>query len=142
MREHLIFQALLRMDREVAKAQRMERVEEVIQELGLSKCSDTQIGVPGKFKGISGGQMKRLAIASEVLTNPALLFCDEPTSGLDSVMAASVVEVIRFILLLLSSIWIIIKISTYYLGDEDPGQPRKNDCVHDSSAELPDLPLI
>ena len=142
MREHLIFQALLRMDREVAKAQRMERVEEVIQELGLSKCSDTQIGVPGKFKGISGGQMKRLAFASEVLTNPALLFCDEPTSGLDSVMAASVVEVMRFILLLLSSIWIIIKISKYYLGDEDPGQPRKNDCVHDSSAELPDLPLI
>ena len=142
MREHLIFQALLRMDREVAKAQRMERVEEVIQELGLSKCSDTQIGVPGKFKGISGGQMKRLAFASEVLTNPALLFCDEPTSGLDSVMAASVVEVMRFILLLLSSNWIIIKISTYYLGDEDPGQPRKNNCVHDSSAELPDLPLI
>ena len=97
MREHLIFQALLRMDREVAKAQRMERVEEVIQELGLSKCSDTQIGVPGKFKGISGGQMKRLAFASEVLTNPALLFCDEPTSGLDSVMAASVVEVRGFI---------------------------------------------
>ena len=142
MREHLIFQALLRMDREVAKAQRMERVEEVIQELGLSKCNDTQIGVPGKFKGISGGQMKRLAFASEVLTNPALLFCDEPTSGLDSVMAASVVEVMRFILLLLSSIWIIIKIGNYYLGDEDPGQPRKNDCVHDSSAELPDLPLI
>ena len=113
MREHLIFQALLRMDREVAKAQRMERVEEVIQELGLSKCSDTQIGVPGKFKGISGGQMKRLAFASEVLTNPALLFCDEPTSGLDSVMAASVVEVMRFILLLLSSIWILIMIGIY-----------------------------
>ena len=41
--------------------------------------------------------MKRLAFASEVLTNPALLFCDEPTSGLDSVMAASVVEVRGFI---------------------------------------------
>jgi len=95
VREHLIFQALLRMDRDVPKKQRMERVEEVIQELGLSKCSNTQIGVPGKFKGISGGQMKRLAFASEVLTNPALLFCDEPTSGLDSVMAASVVEVMR-----------------------------------------------
>ena len=86
--------------------------------------------------------MKRLAFASEVLTNPALLFCDEPTSGLDSVMAASVVEVMRFILLFLSSIWIIIKVGNYYLGDEDPGQPRKNDCVHDSSAELPDLSLI
>ena len=95
VREHLTFHALLRMDKDVAKADRMERVEAVIQELGLSKCSDTKIGVPGKFKGISGGQMKRLAFASEVLTNPALLFCDEPTSGLDSVMAASVVEVMR-----------------------------------------------
>jgi len=95
VREHLTFHALLRMDKGMAKADRMERVESVIQELGLTKCSDTQIGVPGKFKGISGGQMKRLAFASEVLTNPALLFCDEPTSGLDSVMAASVVEVMR-----------------------------------------------
>ena len=66
----------------------------MLSQLGLTKCSDTQIGVPGRFKGISGGQMKRLAFASEVLTNPALLFCDEPTSGLDSVMAASVVEVL------------------------------------------------
>ena len=43
---------------------------------------------------------------------------------------------------MLSSIWIIIKISIYYLGDEGPGQPRKNDCVHDSSTELADLPPI
>ena len=33
-----------------------------------------------------------MALASEILTNPPLLFCDEPTSGLDSFMAASVVE--------------------------------------------------
>ena len=39
--------------------------------------------------------MKRLAFASEVLTNPAIFFCDEPTSGLDSFMAASVVETLR-----------------------------------------------
>jgi ABC-type multidrug transport system ATPase subunit len=36
-----------------------------------------------------------LAFASEVLTNPPLLFCDEPTSGLDSFMAMSVVESMR-----------------------------------------------
>ena len=39
--------------------------------------------------------MKRLSLASEVLTNPAIMFCDEPTSGLDSFMAASVVEMLR-----------------------------------------------
>jgi ABC-type multidrug transport system ATPase subunit len=30
--------------------------------------------------------------ASEILTNPGILFCDEPTSGLDSFMALSVIE--------------------------------------------------
>ena len=46
-------------------------------------------------KGISGGQRKRLSLASEVLTNPSIMFCDEPTSGLDSFMAASVVDILR-----------------------------------------------
>ena len=46
-------------------------------------------------QGISGGEMKRLAFACEVLTNPSLFFCDEPTSGLDSYMAQNVVEVLR-----------------------------------------------
>ena len=60
------------------------------------KCADTVIGKPESgVKGISGGQMKRLSLASEVLTNPAIMFCDEPTSGLDSFMAASVVEMLR-----------------------------------------------
>ena len=39
--------------------------------------------------------MRRLAFASEVITNPSILFCDEPTSGLDSFMAISVVECMR-----------------------------------------------
>ena len=39
--------------------------------------------------------MKRLSFASEVLTNPPLMFCDEPTSGLDSYMAQNVIEVLR-----------------------------------------------
>ena len=42
-----------------------------------------------------GGEAKRLAVASEVITNPPLLFCDEPTSGLDSYMAQNVVEVLK-----------------------------------------------
>ena len=47
------------------------------------------------MKSISGGERRRLAFASEIITNPSILFCDEPTSGLDSFMAASIVECIK-----------------------------------------------
>ena len=35
-------------------------------QLGLLKCKDTIIGVPGRIRGISGGENKRLSFASEV----------------------------------------------------------------------------
>lgn len=95
VREHLVFQALVRMDRYIPYHQRMKRVEEVISELLLTSCQNTIIGKPGRIKGISGGEMKRLSFASEVLTNPPVMFCDEPTSGLDSFMAQTVVTVLK-----------------------------------------------
>lgn len=51
--------------------------------------------MPGRIKGLSGGERKRLAFASEALTDPALLLCDEPTSGLDSFMASNVLHVLK-----------------------------------------------
>jgi ABC-type multidrug transport system ATPase subunit len=47
----------------------MNRVDEVVLELGLKKCMNTLIGNPERgVKGISGGERKRLAFASEVCT--------------------------------------------------------------------------
>jgi len=93
VREHLSFQARVRMDRGVPREQRMKRIEEVMHVLGLDKAADTLIGGE-RMKGISGGERKRLSFASEFLTNPSILFCDEPTSGLDSFMALSVMELL------------------------------------------------
>ncbi|XP_070185188.1 protein white-like isoform X2 [Littorina saxatilis] len=95
VRETLTFRAQLGMDQRVKKEARLQRVEEVIQELGLTKCSDTQIGQAGTKKGISGGEAKRLSFACEMLTNPRLMFCDEPTSGLDTFMAQNVVQTLK-----------------------------------------------
>ncbi|KAK1124574.1 hypothetical protein K0M31_005951 [Melipona bicolor] len=95
VKEHLLFQAMVRMDRRIPMEQRFDRVYQVINELALSKCKNTVIGQPGRIKGLSGGEMKRLSFASEVLTDPPLMFCDEPTSGLDSFMAHQVVSVLK-----------------------------------------------
>jgi len=98
VKEHLYFQAMLRMDSSYTKAEKQSRVEEVLNDLNLSKCQDTLIGDPLlNIKGISGGERRRLAFASEIITNPGILFCDEPTSGLDSFMAMSIVESMKFL---------------------------------------------
>lgn len=55
------------MDKYLTYKERMNRVDQVIHELGLSKCENTVIGNPERgVKGISGGERKRLAFASEV----------------------------------------------------------------------------
>jgi len=95
VKEVLIFHASLRMDRSISKEQRLLRVQEVMKELGLTGVMDTLVGVPGRIKGISGGEKKRLSFACEILTDPAILFCDEPTSGLDSYMAQSVTDMLH-----------------------------------------------
>lgn len=88
-------QSLLRLDRHMPYKEKVQKVDEVINELSLTKCQNTVIGIPGRIKGLSGGERKRLAFASEALTDPALLLCDEPTSGLDSFMAHNVLQVLK-----------------------------------------------
>ena len=46
-------------------------------------------------KTISGGEMKRLSFATEILTDPPIIFCDEPTSGLDSYLAETVIRTLK-----------------------------------------------
>ena len=47
------------------------------------------------IRGISGGERKRVCIATELLDDPLLLFCDEPTTGLDSYMAENVIRTLK-----------------------------------------------
>jgi ATP-binding cassette, subfamily G (WHITE), eye pigment precursor transporter len=86
---------MLRMDKNISSELKINRVNEVLREFNLTNRSNVAIGIPGRLKGISGGEKRRLAFASEILTDPALLFCDEPTSGLDSFMAKSIVKYLQ-----------------------------------------------
>lgn len=93
VRETLMYAALLRLPRELSRAQKIQRADETIDELGLTKCKNTIIG--GQFlRGISGGERKRTSIGHEILIDPSLLLLDEPTSGLDSTTALKIVQLL------------------------------------------------
>ncbi|XP_050698008.1 protein scarlet-like isoform X2 [Eriocheir sinensis] len=95
VKEHLTFMTRLRMDRRSTTKQRQARVMELLKDLGLLKVQNNRIGIPGSDKSLSGGERKRLAFATEILTDPPLLFCDEPTTGLDSFNARKMVKIMK-----------------------------------------------
>ncbi|KAI3980223.1 hypothetical protein MKX01_033364 [Papaver californicum] len=91
--ETLVFTARLRLPNTLTNEQKVMHAEEVIAQLGLTKCKNNIMGGPG-LRGVSGGERKRVSIGEEMLINPSLLFLDEPTSGLDSTSAQQVVSVL------------------------------------------------
>lgn len=72
----------------------MDRVDGLLDSFGLRNQCDTLIGTPIR-KGISGGQKRRVSVASQLITGPKLLFLDEPTSGLDSAASWEVISFIK-----------------------------------------------
>src|SRR5271155_4711423 len=77
----------------LTRTERLRRIDGLLEAFGLRGQKDTLIGTPIR-SGISGGQKRRVSVASQLITAPKLLFLDEPTSGLDS---AASFEVISFI---------------------------------------------
>ena len=80
--------------RSIGKVERQQRIEGLIAAFGLTAQADTLIGTPIR-KGISGGQKRRVSVASQLITSPQILFLDEPTSGLDSQASFEVMSFIK-----------------------------------------------
>ncbi|KAH0756813.1 hypothetical protein KY290_020306 [Solanum tuberosum] len=94
--ETLTYAALLRLPSKLTNQEKIEQAELVIMELGLTRCRNSMIG--GQlFRGISGGERKRVSIGQEMLVNPSLLLLDEPTSGLDSTTAQRIMSTLRWL---------------------------------------------
>ena len=66
-----------------------ERVDSVMDLLGLTAGQD---GLVGKK---SGGQLRRISIAMELVSDPDLFILDEPDSGLDGVIAREIFTKLR-----------------------------------------------
>ncbi|ESQ44945.1 hypothetical protein EUTSA_v10010176mg [Eutrema salsugineum] len=94
--ETLMFAAEFRLPRSLTKSKKRERVETLIDQLGLRTVRNTLIGDEG-HRGISGGEKRRVSIGTDIIHDPIVLFLDEPTSGLDSTNAFMVVQVLKSI---------------------------------------------
>lgn len=94
VRETIHFAALLRLPETWPDAAKRRRVSTIIDMLQLRDVADSRVGDEAR-RGISGGQLKRLSIAVEIVHLPALLFFDEPTTGLDSATSFEVMSAVR-----------------------------------------------
>ena len=92
--ETLYFAAELRLDESLPKVAKTIRVDEVLSILGLTEHANTLVGNESA-RGISGGQLKRLSIGTEIIHHPGVVLLDEPTSGLDSAIAHDVMSSVR-----------------------------------------------
>jgi len=94
VRECLQFQAQLRVSG--CPSSIAQRVNNVLQCMELTSCEEQIIGT-SLYRGLSGGEKRRLSVAIELLSRPAILFCDEPTTGLDSHSALSLCQTLEVI---------------------------------------------
>lgn len=89
VREAILYSARLRLDPRVPRQEIRALVDETILRLGLEEHAEKRI------LQLSGGQRKRVSIATELLAKPAVLFLDEPSSGLDPATEFALMKILR-----------------------------------------------
>jgi len=67
----------------------VERVEQVLKQVGLERASGERID------NLSGGEQQRVAIARAMAADPPLILADEPTGNLDPQNAREVMRLLR-----------------------------------------------
>ena len=66
-----------------------ERAKELLEKVGIA---DLMHSTPNE---LSGGELRRMAIARAMLMNPAIILADEPTAGLDDENTISVLKLLK-----------------------------------------------
>jgi ABC-2 type transport system ATP-binding protein len=92
------------------KAEREQRISEVLELVGLADEADNKVG------SYSGGMQRRLEIGRGLMHEPAVLFLDEPTTGLDARTRRDMWEYIQR---LNEESGVTIIITTHYMDEAD-----------------------
>lgn len=74
---------------ELSKAERIERMESLLEELGLAKVAKQPAYT------LSGGERRKLEIARALVRQPMILMLDEPFSGVDPLAVHDIQEIVR-----------------------------------------------
>jgi energy-coupling factor transporter ATP-binding protein EcfA2 len=80
---------MLRLPSSMSDEDRYSRVEFLLKKLRIKKCENTLI------QSLSGGEGRRITLATCLLTNPSVLLIDDLNSGLDSHLVLSLMNHIR-----------------------------------------------
>ncbi|TCT22780.1 ATP-binding cassette domain-containing protein [Thiobaca trueperi] len=81
MRNALRYTARLRLPPDTTPREIDANIERVLERVGMADKADLAVDTP---EPLSGGQLKRVSLAVELVANPNVLFLDEATSGLDA----------------------------------------------------------
>ena len=80
VRQTLHYAAEFRLDQNMKREEKNKRIDFIMNLFDLDKLSDNIIGNEYN-KSLSGGEIKRVSVAVEVIHFPEILFLDEPTTG-------------------------------------------------------------
>jgi len=94
--ENIYFAARLKTPESTTDADVRKVVQDTMEELGLIHVRNSLVGSPvAAVRGVSGGERKRVSVASELVVRPSLLLLDEITSGLDATTAEALISTLR-----------------------------------------------